>query len=59
MKPKIRTILEQAIDEGTRIGYRRAFKHTETPTEDWVIENIENEIMNYIDLYFDFEDNIK
>jgi len=55
MKPKIRPILEMCIDEGTRIGYRRAHKHTEEPNEDWVIETINNEIMNVIDLYFDFE----
>jgi len=57
MKPKIRPILEMCIDEGTRIGYRRAHKHTEEPDESWVIETIENEIMNCIDLYFDFEEN--
>lgn len=58
MRPKPRVILEQAIDEGTRIGYRRAFKHNENPDESWVIESITNEIMNYIDLYFDFEENV-
>ena len=56
MKPKLRVILEQAIDEGARIGYRRAHKHTEEPDEGWVIETINNEIMNCIDLYFDFEE---
>lgn len=56
MKPKLRVILEQAIDEGVRVGYRRAYKHTEQPNEDWVIETINNEIMNVIDLYFDFEE---
>ncbi len=56
MKPKIRPILELCIDEGVRVGYRRAYKHTEQPNEDWVIETINNEIMNVIDLYFDFEE---
>lgn len=56
MKPKIRPILEMCISEGTLIGYRRAYKHTEQPNEDWVIETINNEIMNVIDLYFDFEE---
>ena len=57
MKPKLRTILEVAINEGITVGYRRAHKHTEEPNESWVIETIENEIMNCIDLYFDFEKN--
>ena len=33
MKPKFRVILEQAIEEGVRRGYHRAFKHVENPTE--------------------------
>ena len=56
MKPKIRPILELCIDEGVRVGYHRAHKHTEQPNEDWVIETINNEIMNVIDLYFEFEE---
>jgi hypothetical protein len=56
VKPKIRHILEMCIDEGTRIGYCRAHKHTEEPDESWVIETINNEIMNCIDLYFEFEE---
>jgi len=59
MKPKIRTILEMALDEGIRIGYRRAYKHSDNPEESWVIETIHNEIMNCIDLYFNFENNFK
>jgi hypothetical protein len=57
MKAKTRVVLEQAIDEGIRIGYRRALKHQENPDESWVIESIVNEVMNCIDLYFDFEKN--
>jgi hypothetical protein len=56
MKPKIRPILEMCIDEGTRIGYRRAHKHMKEPNESWMIETINNEIMNCIDLYFEFEE---
>jgi hypothetical protein len=57
MKAKTRVILEQAIGEGATIGYRRSFKHLENPTEGAIIDNIQNEIMNYIDMYFDFDDN--
>ena len=57
MKAKTRVILEEAIDEGIRVGYRRAFKHTDNPDEHWVMENVRNEIMNCIDLRFDFEEN--
>lgn len=56
MKPKTRVILEMALDEGIRVGYRRAHKHNDNPDESWVIETIQNEIMNCIDMYFNFED---
>lgn len=45
-----------ALDEGIRVGYRRAHKHTDQPDESWIIETIQNEIMNCIDLYFNFEE---
>lgn len=56
MKPKTRVVLEMALDEGIRLGYRRAHKHTDQPDESWIIETIQNEIMNCIDLYFNFEE---
>jgi hypothetical protein len=56
MHPKVRTVLEMCLNEGITHGYRRAFKHNDNPSESWVIESIHNEIMNSIDLYFDFDD---
>jgi hypothetical protein len=55
MHPKIRTVLEMCIHEGIAHGYRRAFKHDNNPSEAWIVESIHNEIMNSIDLYFDFD----
>jgi len=56
MKPKFRVILEQAIEEGVRRGYHRAFKHVENPTEGAIIEQIEDAVMSSIYEYFDFEE---
>jgi hypothetical protein len=56
MKPKIRVILEQAIEQGTRRGYRRAFKHNDSPTEEHILDTIENCVMAEIYEYFDFEE---
>ena len=56
MKPKIRVILEQAIEEGVRRGYSRAHKHVENPTEGAIIESIEDHVMSAIYEYFTFED---
>jgi archaeosine-15-forming tRNA-guanine transglycosylase len=56
MKPKFRVILEQAIEEGVRRGYHRAFKHVENPTEGAIIEHIEEAVMSSIYEYFTFEE---
>ena len=56
MKPKFRVILEQAIEEGVRCGYHRAFKHVENPTEGAIIEQIEDAVMSSIYEYFTFEE---
>lgn len=54
MKPKFRVILDQAVNEGVLRGYRRAFKHNENPTEETIIETIEDCIMSSLYEYFTF-----
>ena len=56
MKPKFRVILEQAIGEGVRYGYRRSHKHIENPTEEQICAHIEEQVMSSIYEYFDFDD---
>jgi hypothetical protein len=56
MKPKFRVILEQAIEEGVRYGYKRAHKHIENPTEEQICEHIEEQVMSSLYEYFTFDD---
>ena len=56
MTPKFRVILDQAISEGVKIGYRRAFKHNEDPSEEIICETIEDCVMSQIYEYFTFDD---
>ena len=56
MRPKVRVILEQAIEEGVRRGYSRAYKHNENPSEGAIIEHIEEAVMSSIYEYFTFDD---
>jgi hypothetical protein len=56
MKPKFRVILGEAIEAGVRRGYRRAYKHIENPTEEAIIEHIENAVMSSIYEYFTFDE---
>ena len=54
MRVKFRVILDQAISEGVKIGYRRAFKHNEDPSEEVICETIEDCVMSQIYEYFTF-----
>jgi len=56
MKAKVRVILEMAIEEGVRRGYSRAHKHVENPSEDCIIEQIEDAVMSQIYEYFTFDE---
>jgi hypothetical protein len=56
MKPKIRVILEQAIEDGVRRGYHRAFKHIDSPAEQTILDSIEDCVMSQIYEYFTFDE---
>ena len=56
MKPKFHVLLDMAIEQGVRRGWRQAHKHVENPTEGAIIEHIEDAVMAQIYEYFSFED---
>ena len=56
MKPKTRVILEMAIENGVKRGYRRAFKYNDSPTEEHILTTIEDCVMSSVYDYFSFED---
>ena len=43
--PKTYPALSDAIEEGLRIGYRRAFKHNDEPSEGAILDSIHENIM--------------
>ena len=53
MKPRFRVVLEMAIEEGVRFGYRRAHKHVENPSDDAISDCIVTEIFNSLDTWFE------
>ena len=59
MTPKIFPLLEMCIDNGVRLGYSRAFKHNDTPTEVAIKENIFRAIIEELDQWFDMHENNK
>jgi hypothetical protein len=56
MKPKYHVILEMAIEQGVARGYRRAFKHNDSPLEGAILDSIEDCVMSQIYEYFTFEE---
>ena len=54
MKPNTYVIMERAVEEGARLGYRRAFKHVETPSEEAIVDAITNAIMLSVSEVFTF-----
>jgi len=58
MRPKIREILEECIEQGINNGYHRAHKHDEEPNHRRILDEIEDAIWLEIDQRFDFERNL-
>ena len=56
MKPKMRVILEMAIEQGVRRGYARAYKHTDDPSDEAVISTIGDCTMEAIYETFSFDE---
>ena len=56
MKPKIRVILEQAIEAGVRRGWHQAHKHVENPDPSAIMERIDDAVMSEIYEYFTFDE---
>lgn len=56
MKPNTYVILERAVEEGTLLGYRRAFKHNDNPSEGAIVDAIRDAIMLTVSEVFVFED---
>lgn len=51
--PKTPVALEEAVKAGVLYGYRRAFKHNESPDENVIIDAIQNAVIESIYERFD------
>jgi hypothetical protein len=56
MKPNTYKIIATAVDTGTLLGWHRAHKHTDTPTDEQVHDAIVDAVMLEICEWFDFEE---
>lgn len=55
MKPKFNMVLEQCIETGLKLGYNRAFKHSDNPDEYTIQGKQFDAIMEEIYQWFDME----
>jgi hypothetical protein len=56
MKAREYDLMQLAVEDGVAIGYARAYKHTDEPSEHEMKDHLQREIMNQICEWFDFED---
>ena len=54
MIPNTYVILQRAVEEGALLGYRRAFKRVENPTEEQIVEALTDAIMLTVSEVFEF-----
>ena len=55
MKARTQVILGECIERGSTRGWSMAHKHVENPTQEVILERIQNSIMAEIYDYFSFE----
>ena len=51
-------VISDCIERGINYGYMRAYKHTDTPTEDALKNELEQAIMNELCDYIDFDEDV-
>lgn len=56
MKPNTYVILERAVEKGSLLGYRRAFKQFENPSEETIINAITSAVMLSVSEVFLFNE---
>jgi hypothetical protein len=56
LKPNTYRVLEHAVESGVRYGYNRAFKYSDNPNEQQIIDAIISGVMTEIFEWFDDEE---
>ena len=56
LKLKLYTVISRAVNEGVNYGVNRAFKYSDTPNHESLVEHIEREVMNSLDEVIEYGD---
>lgn len=57
MKPNLYRIVTECVEVGARRGVNRAFKYTDSPDMETIINNVDQAIMGELCEWFNFEEN--
>lgn len=53
MKPRVEVVLEFCIESGVEMGVRRAYKHTDDPSERHIVDCVIRAVNEQFDYWFD------
>lgn len=56
MKPNTFRIIQEAVENGVALGYNRAYKHSDAPSEEVMKQQIYEAVMNEICEWFVFDE---
>jgi hypothetical protein len=56
MRVRAYLVISRAVEDGVELGWRRAHKHTDAPSEDTIREAIAAAVLGEICEWFDFDD---
>jgi len=56
VKINVYRIIDDAVESAIRYGYSRAFKHTDSPTKDQIMNEIHRSVMNNLCDILKFDD---
>ena len=56
MRVRAYEVLHRAVEEGVAYGWRRAHKHTDTPDEETIKDQLQQAALNEICELFDFDE---
>jgi hypothetical protein len=59
MRVRAYEVLSRAVEEGVAYGWRRAHKHTDSPGEDAVQQEVVQAVLNELCEYFGFDDEVR
>ena len=54
MQPREYRLFTECLENGLRRGYRRAFKYTDHPSDDQILESLQINVMREVHEFFSF-----